>query len=71
MAAAAVWPDRYLTLAALADLLRAGGPGLRRQPSRAAELYEEAAEAASEVGKSQSCMVHHDDADTLGTLLRL
>ena len=46
VAAAAVWPDRYTTLAALADLLRAGGPGLRRQPSRAAELYEVAAEEA-------------------------
>jgi len=38
---------------AMAELHRAGGHGLERDPAKAAELYESAAEAATEAGKGK------------------
>jgi len=39
--------------ASMAELYRAGGHGLERDPAKAAEMYEQAAEAATEAGKGK------------------
>ena len=59
----AVWAQRHEVLARLAKLLRAGGSGLRRCPSRAAGLYEQAAELAMEHGKGKLSLKYSMLAD--------
>lgn len=59
----AVWAQRHEVLAKLARLLRAGGSGLRRCPSRAAGLYEQAAELAMEHGKGKLSLKYSMLAD--------
>ncbi len=43
--------QRFAVCAALADLIMAGTPGMAQDYSRAADLYDEAAEGAIEAGR--------------------